>query len=352
MNDPVPASQRLADFNRSIPTECYDNPTSRGLLLLSRDALIYAIAIALLAVTSSPLWTVMGWLIAANAISAMFVIGHDAAHGALFRSRRLNYWVGQLAMLPSLHAFSVWAYGHNRIHHAFACCQGLDFVWQPVTPSQFREFSPLRKLRHRLEWSIVGSGFYYVRAMWFGKIVRGESPEKLRADFRRDRLIVAAFAVVFAALCALAGWVPTGSTGAATWSLIKLAVVPWLLWNMAIGWTVYVHHIHPDIAWSTRRDWTKVKGHVEGTTNYRMPWWINLFWHNIFDHTAHHLDPRIPFYNLPAATAALSAEHGTLVAQKPYRLRDYLDVNRRCKLFDYERGQWVDYRGRPAPALQ
>src|SRR5690606_27810062 len=117
-------------------------PSSRGMLLFSRDALTYAIALVLLAATGSPLWTAVGWFIAANAISAMFVVGHDAAHGALFRSRRLNYWVGQLAMLPSLHAFSVWAYGHNRIHHAFACCQGLDFVWQPVTPSQYREFSP------------------------------------------------------------------------------------------------------------------------------------------------------------------------------------------------------------------
>jgi len=333
------ARARTAQLGKAIPASCYDNPTSLGLAIFARDAAIYLAATALLINTTSLWWAVVGWVVAANAISALFVLGHDAAHGALFRSRTLNYLVGQLAMLPSLHAFSVWAYGHNRIHHAF---------WRPNSPAEFERMSGWRRCRHRIEWSAFGAGVYYARAMWWGKIVRGTPPRGLRGSFVRDRTIVAVFALFFAATTAAIGWHIEPTLQGSAWMVGKTFVVPWLLWNAMIGWAIYIQHIHPEIAWLERRQWNREKGWVEGTTNYQVPKVVNLIWHNIFDHTAHHLDPRIPFYRLPAATAALRAARGELTELAPYRLRDYVEVTRRCKLFDFDRGVWVDYAGRPA----
>ncbi|MDX2170356.1 MAG: hypothetical protein SF182_25010 [Deltaproteobacteria bacterium] len=48
-----------------------------------------------------------------------------------------------------------------------------DFVWHPAAPAQYRRLPVWRRALHRLEWSAVGSGAYYLRAMWWGKIVRG-----------------------------------------------------------------------------------------------------------------------------------------------------------------------------------
>ncbi len=339
---------RVAQLGNAIPTSCYDNPTSLGLAIFARDAAIYFAALALLIQTTSLCWAVVGWIVAANAISALFVLGHDAAHGALFRSRALNYLVGQLAMLPSLHAFSVWAYGHNRIHHAFSCCRDLDFVWHPNSPAEFAGMSGWRRWRHRLEWSAFGAGIYYARAMWWGKIVRGAPPRGMGGSFLRDRTIVAGFALVFGGVMAAIGWRIEPTLQGSAWMVGKTFVLPWLLWNAMIGWAIYIQHIHPHIAWMERRQWNREKGWVEGTTNYQVPKVVNLIWHNIFDHTAHHLDPRIPFYRLPAATAALRCARGELTELAPYRLRDYVEVTRRCKLFDFDRGVWVDYTGRPA----
>ena len=314
--------------------------------MLASDAALYGAALWLLAATSSPVGTILGWVLAANAISALFVVGHDAAHESLFKSRHLNRLAGQLAMLPSLHAQSVWAYGHNKIHHAFACCQGLDFVWHPVSPQEYRAYSALGRLRHRIEWSAIGSGFYYARTMWMGKIVQGTPPGPLRWEFARDRAIVFAYAIAFALCCAYLGWREHSTIGGAVWGFVELFAVPWMLWNVMIGWAVYVHHIHPSIAWRRRREWSKLSNQLEGATTYKVPRWINVIWHNIFEHTAHHLDPRIPFYHLPAASAALERRYGDLFEPKPYRLRDYVEATRRCKLFDFERGEWLDYRGR------
>jgi acyl-lipid omega-6 desaturase (Delta-12 desaturase) len=325
-----------------LPADCRHNPTWRGLAALLRDLALYAAMVALLAWADSPLVLIPAWLVAASTISGLFVLGHDAAHGALFRSRRLNHVLGQLAMLPSLHAFSVWAYGHNRIHHAFATCQGMDFVWHPVTPQQYAHLAPLAKLLHRVEWSALGGGVYYARAMWWGKIVRGAPPARLRAAFQSDRRIVAAFLAIVSAGLVLAGARHGGLAGG-LWMWTKVFGLPWALWNCAIGWAVYIQHIAPDVQWHPRRRWNAFRGQVEGGTIYHVPRWVNVFWHNIFLHVPHHVDPTIPFYQLPRAAAALRARYGDVLYERPYRLRDYLRTTRRCKLYDFERGVWLAY---------
>ena len=69
-----------------------------------------------------------------------------------------------------------------------------------------------------------------------------------------------------------------------------------------IGSVVHVHHIQPDIRWYPRREWTKFRGQMEGTTILRAPRGFDLFFHSIFVHIPHHVDMRIPFYGLePAA---------------------------------------------------
>jgi omega-6 fatty acid desaturase (delta-12 desaturase) len=336
------AAPPLRAVQRTIPAACHVRSTCRGLAAAARDLALLALVTTVL-VRSDAWWVLIpAWAVAASTISGLFVLGHDAAHGALFDQPWLNGLVGRIVMLPSLHALSVWAYGHNRIHHAFTVCQGLDFVWHPVTPAQFRRLPRVARWLHRVEWSAAGSGVYYLRAMWWGKIVRGRPPARLRAAFRRDRLLVAA--VLLLGLAALAGrGARAGGTAGAAWMCLKVWGVPWLLWNAAIGWAVYIHHIAPTVRWYPRRTWTKFRGQVEGGTVFRLPPWLNVFWHNIFVHVPHHVDPRIPYYHLPRAAAALQAAFGDAIAERPYRLRDYVRTTRRCKLYDFARGEWRGY---------
>jgi omega-6 fatty acid desaturase (delta-12 desaturase) len=126
------------------------------------------------------------------------------------------------------------------------------------------------------------------------------------------------------------------------------------MWNYAIGFAVYVHHISPQVNWLKRRDWTKFRGQVDGTTVLHMPPWINFFFHNIFLHVPHHVDMRIPFYQLPAAVDALREHLGDALHERGFKLSDYLHATRECKLYDFEAGRWFSYadaaaqRGEPA----
>jgi len=343
----------LAEAVKAIPSHCRSTSTSRGLLLFARDVALLAAAVGLLIATDNPIALVVGWALAGLLTASLFVIGHDAAHGALFESRRLNLVIGQLAMLPSLHPCETWAYGHNRVHHTFTACRDFDFVWHPTTSAEFRQMSPLHQLLHRIEWSVYGTGLYYARVIWWGKIMRGQAPARLAGTFRRERLGILVYFLLLTATLLAVGWTAYGSVAGALWMWTKVFLVPWMLWNAIIGWTVYLHHIHPQLPWHSRGQWRKFRAQVDGTTTLRLPRWAEFFSHNIFFHVAHHVDPRIPFYHLPEATRALQARYGARVREVRYRYRDWVEVTRRCKLYDFEAVRWLDYDGKataPMPA--
>jgi omega-6 fatty acid desaturase (delta-12 desaturase) len=121
----------------------------------------------------------------------------------------------------------------------------------------------------------------------------------------------------------------------------KVLLAPWLVWNHVIGVIVYLQHTGPDLRWHTHRSWTKYRGQVEGTMNLRAPALLNFFWHNIFLHVPHHVDPRIPFYHLPAASEALARAGVRAAVVRPLRLADYVASVRRCKLHDPDDGVWL-----------
>ncbi len=338
----------LADAIAVLPEECYENPTWKGVLWLMRDLAMYALLVASLVSSDHPLILVLLWPLTGLAIAGLFILGHDAAHGALFKSARLNYLLGQLAMLPALHLYDAWVYGHNRIHHGHTTRDSMDYVWHPVTPERYAALSRWEKFMHRLSWSWLGGGIYYLREIWWRGMIRFTPPAKIRDKLRRDRIVVGSYAALASAALLALGYASGESLGSAVWIWTKVFAVPFLLWNYAIGMAVYVHHIAPDITWRKRRNWTKFAGQVEGTTVLHVSRFINFFMHNIFLHVPHHVDMRIPFYGLPRAVEALREHFSSDLREREYSLGDYLRTTRACKLFDFEKGVWRDYRGQVA----
>jgi len=60
-------------------------------------------------------------------------------------------------------------------------------------------------------------------------------------------------------------------------------------------------------------------------------------------HSPHHVDMRIPCYRLADAARSIAAEFPEHVDQRALRLSDYVRSVRACKLYDFERGQWLGY---------
>lgn len=328
---------------RVIPEECYDNPTWKGLAYVLRDLAIYGLIVAGLLLADQWWQVLILWVLAGFSVAGLFVLGHDAAHGSLFKSSRLNAIVGKTLFVPSLHVFEAWVLGHNRIHHGHTVREGMDFVWHPLTAEDYQQLGRYRRLQHRVEWSAVGAGPYYMRQVWWNKMIRLKTPPaKWEAAIHRDTRLLAVAAGTVTIALGWIGWADSGLYGA-LWTIFKVQVVPFLLFMYFIGWAVYVHHIHPDVRWYRRREWNKFAGQMEGTTVLRAPRGFDFFFHRIFVHVPHHVDMRIPFYKLEAAADAIEEAFPGTIVERPLSLRDYVATTRSCKLYDFDAQQWGTY---------
>lgn len=346
------SSQTLEEMERGslkpvidlIPASAYESPTWKGMTYFLRDLAIYAAAMTLLVFFSNPLIALPVDVLAILAVTGLFVVAHDCAHGALFNTKRMNSVIGHLGMLPSWHVYEAWVLGHNRIHHAFTVRQGYDFVWHPVTAEEYAAKSRYGKLLHRIEWSWQGAGLYYLKEVWWHKMVVFKAPARWHKAIRRDRLVTWSFVFVMAAGLTALGISRTHSVLGTLWLLARAEIIPFVGFSVMIGSVVHVHHVQPDIRWWKRGEWTKFKGQMEGTTVLRVPRGVNFFFHWIMVHSPHHVDMRIPMYNLEKAAMAIEAGYPDVVHDEPLRFADFRRNTNVCKLYDFEEGRWLTYK--------
>ena len=328
---------------RSVLTKnVFDNPTWKGLYFFFRDVIVFGLIFTALWNTNEWYYVLPLWVLSGFIISGLFIIGHDACHGALFKSEKLAYWIGQLAMLPSLHSYNQWAYGHNRIHHGHTIKWDADFVWHPMSPEDYSKLSAWGKLMHKLNWSSLGGGMYYMIEIWFKGMILHTAPI---AGAKRDKFYTIFFAMAVTAATFYFGAITaTGMDWAqGAWMFAKVALIPFIIWNYIIGITVYVHHINDKIQWKGRREWSPFHGQVLGTVNYHIPAIINFFFHDIFIHMPHHVHMKIPFYHLNDALQEIKKSYGAYVIERKSIIMDYFRATSNCKLYDIKQNKWISY---------
>lgn len=320
--------------------------TVRPMLAFVADVAVFAVG-SLLVLLDSVLWLkLLGTLLITVGIVRLFVIGHDACHGAFFRHDWLNHVIGRLAFLPSMTAFSLWDVGHNVAHHGFNNLKGRDQVWAPFSKTEFDALPRHRRLLERVYRSGAGWGLYYLLELWWKKLYFATRRQigASRAKYHWDSALVTV---------GMLGWIVlvVGVALETDQSVLVLLVlgiiVPFALWNAVMGFVVFVHHTHPKIAWFIKRqDWQKHRAYLTATVHVRFPFGLDRLLHNIMEHNAHHLNPRIPLYSLRRAQRALTERFADQF--EAYRLTwsMYRDCVRRCKLYDFSSHAWLDFRGR------
>jgi omega-6 fatty acid desaturase (delta-12 desaturase) len=320
--------------------------TAWAVFLLVTDWACFAAAITGAALFYSWWAKLMCGLVAGVMIGRLFVIGHDACHQSYTPHRRLNKLLGRIAMTPSLTPYSLWQVGHNVVHHGYTNLKGVDFVWAPLTHSEFQALSPGRRMLERIYRSGFGSWLYYFVEMWW---LRMFFPSKdymttQRPEFNWDGWFVTATTALWIGGLILASWV----TDQSALALVGFGfAVPFFIWNALIGFVVYVHHIHPDVQWhNDKATWSQSSPFISTTVHLVFPLGIGGLLHHIMEHTAHHVDMSIPLYRLKGAQQLL--EHtlpGRITVQR-FSWRWYFSTARRCKLYDFDRHCWTDFAGR------
>ena len=318
----------------------------KGVTAFAIDASLFSVCLYF-ALTWNGLFGQCLWSLATGLmIALLFVVGHDAGHGSLTPFPSLNGVLGRVALLPSLHPLSLWKLGHNFTHHRWTNLATEDYVWSPLSIEQFRNLSRLQKLVYRCHRSWCGVVSYYLVEIWWKKMFvpsRKVVQGKYSFEHIFDLTTVYAFCFVW-----VYGLVVGGANGVFQQApsminpVVFGLVVPFLVWNVLMGFVTYLHHTHPKIRWfDDRNSWRTDSHQVNGAVHVIFPGPINLIFHRIMEHNAHHEHPAIPFYNLKSAQDRLEAQ----AIQMHWTIKSHLEIVRVCKLYDFESGRWQTYDG-------
>lgn len=336
-----------------LPPDARERSTLRGLAYFAGSAVVYLAT--LLGVALPMPWParVAAALAAGLATGLLFVVGHDACHGSLTPHARLNAWLGRVALLPSLHPYVAWVHSHNALHHGWTNLRGRDPVYAPRTLAEYRALPRWRQRAERSYRTWGGVLALYLAEIWWRLEIRPCAEHRAhmekRGSFVRDRALVLAVPVLQAivlGVVAVAG-------GASAWAAAAVAAlgctVPFLTFTWLIGFATFQHHTHPRVVWyADEREWSFYRSQVQGTVHVVFPRWVSRLLHNIMEHTAHHVDTRVPLYHLTGAQRAVEAAFGPEeVITVPFSFRETARTFRACQLYDYDAHRWLSFDGEP-----
>jgi omega-6 fatty acid desaturase (delta-12 desaturase) len=275
---------------------------------------------------------------AAGFLVRTFVVFHDCTHGSLFPSRRANRLVGRILGLFVLAPFGRWRHDHS-VHHASSGDLERRGVGDIVTltVAEYRARDWRGRLGYRLLRSpAVMFGLGPVIAMMVGPRIatRAQRP-------RMRHSVLATDAVLFAGvggLCWLIGWQD-----------FLLVWAPPAMLAGSIGiWLFYVQHQFENAYWQHAADWDFTDAALRGSSYLKLPLVLQFFTGNIGLHHVHHLNSRIPNYNLQRAH-----DENPVLRQVPTLTLWSALRTTRLKLWDEQQARLVTFgEARTAPRSQ
>ena len=233
---------------------------------------------------------------AAGFLVRLFMVQHDCGHGALFRSRLANDWVGRVIGVLTLTPYDCWRRAH-AIHHATSGNldrRGVGDI-DTLTVREYQSRSGWDRLRYRIyrhPLVLFGLGPAYLF------LLQQRLPVGFMRDGWRPWLSAMATNLATALVCAAMIW----TVGLGPFLLVHLPIT---LLGASIGvWLFYVQHQFADTFWAHNEDWDVREAALYGSSHYDLPAVLRWFTANIGMHHLHHLCSRIPFYRLPQALRA------------------------------------------------
>jgi omega-6 fatty acid desaturase (delta-12 desaturase) len=220
----------------------------------------------------------------------IFILQHDCGHGASFRRRVTNDWVGRVLGVFTLTPYDVWRRDH-AIHHASSGNLGRRGIGdvRTLTVREYLERSRFGKLTYRLYRHpaiMFGVGPAYLFLLE-NRLPVGEM-RKGWAAWLSTMATNAGIAVLVVAMMWLVGVGP--------FLMVHLPVV---LLAASIGvWLFYIQHQFEETYWDREPDWSVHEAALHGSSYYDLPKILRWFTGNIGVHHVHHLCSRIPFYKL------------------------------------------------------
>lgn len=283
-NDLIQATRKFAVDNRSL--SWWHMLSTTFLLLLGLAATIWVPFMPLRVAAS----VLVGFL-----TLRLFVIYHDHQHHTVLAGSRWADGLMRVFGIWSLSPSSIWRSSHNHHHNHNSKLRGSHIGSFPImTAEAFHRSSRGTRFWYLFQRHALTILFGYVFIFLFGMC--------LRPGFHHPRkhwdclVAVAAHAGVGTVLLFGFGWQ----------ALLLIQTLPCLIACATGAYLFYVQHNFPGVVFRDQATWTYEAAALESSSYLRLNPVMAWFTANIGFHHIHHLNPKIPFYRLPDAMAAIA----------------------------------------------
>jgi len=237
----------------------------------------------------------ISWLLAAplavlgaGLLVRTFIVFHDCGHGSFFASRFANDFWGCICGVLTVTPYYQWRHEH-AIHHGTAGDlgkRGTGDVWT-MTVREYLTASRYRRLTYRLARNPFV--LLVVSPLVLFLILQRFPGAKAGVRGRHSVWWTNLAILLIGAALSLA-------IGLRAYLLFQLAILT--VAGSAGVWLFYVQHQFNETYWERGEKWDYRLVALEGSCYFKLPRILQWFSGNIGFHHIHHLEPRIPNYNL------------------------------------------------------
>lgn len=280
----------------------YQGSNNRKAVFQLINTLVPFLAIwsVMIASFSSAYWlTALLTIPAAFLLVRIFIIQHDCGHGSFFSKRKWNNRLGRAMSALTWTPYDFWRKTHN-MHHASSGNldnRGFGSV-ETITIKEYEALSPKLKFWYRVYRNpylmlLLGTPFFIIigqripkaEPFPFYKVKKTVSSKQIWKSVIGSNLGLVGF---YGALCLAFGVAP-----------VMLTMLPIVIVTAWIGgWLFYIQHQFEDAHWEQKEDWNHQEAAVMGSSFYDLNSVLQWLTGNIGLHHIHHLNAKIPNYNL------------------------------------------------------
>jgi len=258
----------------------------------------------------------------------LFVIEHDCGHFSFFTKPYQNRIAGSIAGFILLIPFSLWRYIHNLHHSTMGNLDKRNInpeLWT-MTTEEYTNASFSKKIAYR----ILRSVYFHILLMPFILIIISKFPQP-KLGIRATLSLVSTdlvYVLIFYILLIN--------------NLLQLTLfvyfIPLYAFYIFASLIFHLQHQYEDTYWKPDEEWNFADAALAGSSFLDFKPFLRWITGNVGYHHIHHLNSKIPFYNLPYASNEVSAE----IKVKPIKFR-YFYRYFNCKLWDSDMQKLVPY---------
>lgn len=220
----------------------------------------------------------------------VFIIQHDCGHQSFLGSKKWNNTIGFICSIFTSLPYKYWARVHS-FHHGHAGqlehrdVGDINFL----TVKEFKEGSRWKRIGYRIFRNPV---FLFLLTPVIYFTVSNRYPFFRFKGWETVRRSQIWSNVALIATYLFLGWL----LGWKEFFLVQLSII--FVFSVVAFWFFYVQHQHEETYMRWKDQWDHLLASIRGSTYYKLPRVFQWLTGNIGFHHIHHLNSKIPNYNL------------------------------------------------------